>query len=117
MKNVNEKGYSIAAIGIFALLFFSYMYEPPLIKIEKVTSKELNKKVKIEGEIIKIKEYTTNTQEKQTVLTLKDNTGSIEIVIFDQTAITSTTKIITVIGKVSQYKKKLQIIPEKIIQR
>ena len=116
MKNMNKKGYSIAVIGIFALLFFSYVYEPPVIKIEKITSKELNKKVKIVGEIIKIKEYATNTREKQTVLTLKDNTGSIDIIIFDQTALTSTTKPITVMGRVSRYKEKLQIIPEKIIQ-
>ncbi len=102
----------ISLIGIFILLFFSSIHQPALIKISKITTNQLNKQIKITGQIIKIKNYP---EYEFQLLTLKDDSGNITITL-DKILNLSESKSIIVIGKVSQYKNKLQINANKIIK-
>ncbi len=110
----------ITLIGIFFLLILLNISEPKLKNISEITIKDLNKNVKIKGGIISIKEYETNTKENFLILTVKDKTGKIEVLITNQKnqalnrQLTKNQTLI-IIGKVSQYKDTMQIQAEKII--
>lgn len=115
-NNIAKTTLILSIIGIFILLFISNIFEPSQIDISKITIKDLNKKIKIQGTIEKIRSYDTKSKDIFTVLELKDKTGKIEV-----TLLNSRNKIslnqdqeITIIGRVNQYKNLLQVQAEKI---
>ncbi|MEM2956165.1 MAG: hypothetical protein QW041_01135 [Candidatus Pacearchaeota archaeon] len=95
-------------IGLIILFFLSQNLEPKLIKISEINKKMLDNYVKIQGDIIKIKNYDTLT-----IMTINDSTETINII----TSKTNITKgKIEVIGKVKEYRGILEIEAEKIIK-
>lgn len=102
--------FMISLLGIFILLMLLNFTEPELTNISNLTIKDLNKKVKVHGKIINQQTYNENFQ----ILIFSDETGKIEILIDKK--ITFSKNNITVIGRITQYKNKLQIQAEKIIQ-
>lgn len=72
----------------------------------------LNQKIQIQGDILSIRTYK---QSDFQIITLKDNTGKIDITLNPIINITKN-QTIRVIGKITEYKDNLQISADKIIQ-
>lgn len=99
---------SISLIGIIILLILANILEPKLKEINEITNKDLNKKIKIQGKISEIKNYD-NLQ----VLTLTKNSFFIDIVLYKKSNFSKQEEVL-VIGRISKYKKNLQIIADTI---
>ncbi len=102
-----------SVLGIILILISNKIYEPETKKIMEITGKENS--VQIYGNI------TSKFVSKQNnyFLKLKDETGTIDLVIFDN-SIKNTDKLknstsISIIGKPSIYKGKLEIIVTELI--
>jgi DNA/RNA endonuclease YhcR with UshA esterase domain len=108
--NILKISLSISLIGIFAIIILTNILQPKLISIQEINSKFLNKNVKIQGQIINAKSYLEKNFQ---VLTIKDNTGQIDITLNKILSLTNQT--ITIIGKVAQYNQNFQIQTNKII--
>jgi len=97
---------SISFFGILILLFISNL-EPKISSISKIKAENLNSLIKIQGKIIQIKKINQNFY----LLTLKDNTETIQAISGRSFPVNST---IEIIGKLQNYQNKLQIQTEKI---
>ena len=99
----------IAILGILLLMFLSEIITPTQIKIKDITDDKLNQKIEIKGNITSIKTYSSSNFQ---ITTLMDETGKIDIT----SEIINITKnqTIIVIGKITEYKKTLQISADKI---
>jgi len=101
----------ISLTGIFLLLSLSNLLEPKLITIKEINNQLINKKIRVQGEIINIKTYEDSDFE---VISIKDNTGKIDITI-DKILNLKNNQTITITGRVTQYKEFLQIQTDKIV--
>lgn len=81
------------------------------MSIEQINDRFIERKVKVQGEIFNIKAYKESNFQ---VISIKDNTGKIDITINKILNLTNSQKII-VLGSVQEYKKYLQIQADKII--
>jgi len=104
-----------SVIGLAVLFFLSKTIELKQTNINQITPDDTGKNVKVCGNVSSKSISKTN----HIFLKLKDNTGSIEIVIFNST----TDKValnfdknsnICVVGSVDEYKNKLEIIAKNI---
>ncbi len=100
----------ISLIGILTLLFLANIQEPKLISIDKITDKQLNKNIKVQGQITNIKTYKDSNFQ---VISIKDGTGKIDITTNQILNLTNSQNLI-VIGKLTEYKNNLQIQANKI---
>ena len=116
--NILKISLTVSLLGVITLLILANTLEPKLTSINKITIKEINKKVRIQGQIINIKNYeNTKTKETFYILTISDEAGKIDVV-FNAKPNLLNVKInqnVTITGRVSQYKDNLQIQVEKII--
>lgn len=98
-------------IGIIILFLIYLNLDIKLIKISEIDNAELNLKVKVVGEVVKITNYKTGFQ----LLEVRDDSGNINVFVENEkkTGLNKLDKII-VAGKVSEYKDNLQIVAEKI---
>ncbi len=96
-------------VGIFALFLFAEKLEPKLIQISEISYLSIDKNIKIQGEIIKFKK-TKSTN----ILQIKDQSGSINVILFENLNNLEKGKTIEIIGKVSEYKDELQIEAKKV---
>jgi len=102
---------AVSLIGIFLLLLFSNILEPKLINIEKINDRLIDEKVKVQGAIFNIRTYEDSGFQ---VVSIKDNTGKIQVTI-DKILNLKNNQTIIVIGKVTEYKEDLQIQADKIL--
>ncbi|MBS3090643.1 hypothetical protein J4433_02645 [Candidatus Pacearchaeota archaeon] len=94
-----------AVIGTAILLFLSQNLEPQIIQISKINSRMLEQYVKINGNITSLKHY-----ESMMLLTINDGSGEITAVIYNPDKNQNLTgKSVMVIGRVKEYKGKLEI--------
>jgi len=100
----------LSLIGIFLLVFLANILTPKQITINQITFKQLNKNIKISGEIINSKAFEDSNFQ---IISIKDSTGKIDITINQIMNLTNSTNI-TIIGTVSEYKGNLQIQANKI---
>jgi len=100
----------ISIIGVFLLLLISNILEPKLIEIKNINKNLLDKKVRIQGEIINIKSY--NNSDFQ-IISVKDKTGKIDITI-DKILNLKNNQTIIATGTITEYKQYLQIQADKI---
>jgi DNA/RNA endonuclease YhcR with UshA esterase domain len=110
MKNSLKISLVISILGIFLLLILSNILPPPKLTIEKIDDSFLNKKVQVNGTIFNIKNYKDSNF---CVVSIKDQTGKIDVTaskILDL----KNNQAIEVTGKVTEYKKYLQIQADKI---
>jgi DNA/RNA endonuclease YhcR with UshA esterase domain len=110
-----------ALIGLVILFWVSRNLELATNKIGEITIEDLGKNVKVCGKIASKSESKTN----HVFLRLQDDTGNIDVVIFNSTA-ENARKLgidpyqlkkydsICVTGSVDEYKEKLEIIAKKI---
>jgi RecJ-like exonuclease len=97
-------------IGLIALFFLSQNLEPKQVKISDINSKMMDNYVKLQGTVVKIKQFDTLTS-----LTVSDNTDNITV-ICPKTNI-SKDSFIEVIGKVQEYNGILEIEAERISEK
>lgn len=102
--------------GLASLYFISQIIELPQTDMNKITYDDIGKNVKVCGEITS--KFISKT--KHVFLQLKDDTGRIDIVIFNKTAeklnaykLNKQDKI-CVVGSVDEYQDKLEIITREI---
>ena len=96
-----------AIIGILALIFLSENLEPKLMTIDKITSKDIDNYVKINGNITSVKSYTSST-----LIKVNDSTGSIYAVFFGNANISK--GFVEITGKVTEYRGILELEIQKI---
>ena len=104
MINLTKLSFTISILGIFILLLLSNILEPKLTKISDLTIKDLDKNVKIRGQIKNIRNY-----EQITILTISDTTDKIDLLINKKNINLIKNQNLTIIGKVNLYKGNLQI--------
>ena len=109
--NILQTSFIISLLGIFLLLVLSGFLQPKSINIEDITLKQLNKQVRISGQITNIKSYKDSSFR---IITLNDKTESVPITT-NQILDLSKNQTITVIGKITEYEGDLQIQANKII--
>ncbi len=100
----------ISSIGTFLILLLSEYSEVELTKIQDLNKKQLEARVRVEGNILSIRE-TPGLY----ILKIKDSSASIQIIIFKEEPLElkrGTT--VEVIGKLTEYKNEFEIIAEKI---
>ncbi|MEM4641485.1 MAG: OB-fold nucleic acid binding domain-containing protein [Candidatus Pacearchaeota archaeon] len=100
----------VLLISLFLLAILSNSLEPKTIKIANINEKRLDEWVKVKGRTSEIKTIKTETG-KMTLFKVVDETGSIEVVFYDSINITEN---VEVIGKVTEYKNKIQLQATKI---
>lgn len=108
MKTLLKLSLVCSMIGLFLIIFLANHLEPNLINISEIDEKNLEEIVKVQGYIEYIKEY-----ESLTVFSLKDKTGKIDVVFYDDFPFHKNDKI-EIIGKVIEYKGKIEIEANKI---
>jgi len=101
----------ISLIGIILILILANTLEPNLQPISKITIKDLNKKIKVQGTIFNIKSFEESNFQ---IISIKDSSGKIDITLNKILDLKNNQELI-VIGRITQYKKNLQIQVEKII--
>lgn len=100
----------VSMIGILILLFLSNFLEPKSISISEIDDSMINKKVKVQGEILKI------TDKKSfLIISLEDKTGKIDVLCECKNNFQNNQKI-SVYGTIKEYQKSLQIQADKIIK-
>lgn len=118
--NIIKISLTISLLGIITLLILASILEPSLKNINEIKNKDINKKIKIEGKIKNTKTIKNdNTRESFQILMISDKTGEIDAV-FNAKSNSNllnlkTNQYIIIIGRVTQYKGRLQIQVEKII--
>ena len=101
--------FAISILGIFLLLLIANIIEPKQTNISDIKLDDVNRKVKVRGQIDSIKNYETIK-----IITISDKTGKIDLIINSKNISLIKNQNITVIGRLTQYKGKLQIQVEKI---
>jgi len=98
-------------MGIFFLLTLVTLLPPKSIEISSITKKHLDQNILLSGEV-----FNTRTFEESEfqLINIKDKSGSI-IVTLDNPIKISKNQRVTVVGKVAEYNKTLQIQASKII--
>ena len=109
-----KTSFTITLLGILLLLFISTL-EPKLSNISDITTKKINKKIKIQAEINKIRIYNTSSKNQLQILEVSDQSGKTEVLLSNPKNKFSKNQRITIIGKITPYKDTLQIQTEKII--
>ncbi len=101
---------ALVVLGILFMLFISFNLNPSqTTRISNITEKNLNQLVKIEGQIISIKEYSNNTFQ---VLKIQDKTGVIEATASSNNDLKSKINFslnYSILGRVSEYNKTIQV--------
>jgi len=100
----------ISLIGILFLLILSNFLQPRLIEIKDINDNLLNKKVRVQGEILNIKNYEDSSFQ---VISIRDETGKIDLTTNKILNLTNSQRI-AVIGTVTEYNQYLQIQADKI---
>ena len=98
-------------LGILIILYTSEKIEIPSSNIASINKSLLNKDVKIKALVEKVTE-TPGLY----ILTVKDNTASIKVIIFKEDPINITeNSIIEILGTVQEYKNQTEILAKEII--
>jgi RecJ-like exonuclease len=108
MKNFLKLSLICSLIGLFLIIFLANYLEPAIKNISEIDERNLDEVVKVQGEIANILIYDTLT-----VFTLDDEAGKIDCVFYDNLPFTKGQRI-EVIGKIVEYKGKIEIEVSKI---
>jgi len=104
---------TIFLLGILLLLILVQTLEPKKTNIKDISNKQLNKIVKITGQIINIKTFKESDFQ---ILTIQDSTSKIQAVFNSNKQLNlKENQTITIIGKITDYKNNPQIQVEKIL--
>jgi len=104
--DIKKISFAISLMGIVTLLFLSIILPVKEVKIGEINKNMMNKKIQVSGEIFNIREYD-NFQ----VISIKDETGKIDITLDKIVELTNGQKII-VIGRIGEFNGFLQVREE-----
>ncbi|MGV8151841.1 MAG: hypothetical protein ACP5OG_02075 [Candidatus Nanoarchaeia archaeon] len=110
MINKPEVLFLLALLGVFFLIIAINNEPDTVTKIINLNENLLEKNFKITGSVAKITNYKNSDFQ---VISLKDNSGEIEVTIGKIINITKNENL-TVYGKLAKYKNKIQIEAYKI---
>ncbi|MBI2667308.1 exodeoxyribonuclease VII large subunit [Candidatus Woesearchaeota archaeon] len=97
-------------VGIFIILLVAENLEVKLYNISSITNDNLDEKVKVNGEIISIRETPGLI-----IMDLKDETGVIKVILFKEGEVNiNRNDKVEIIGKVIKYRNYLEIETESI---
>ena len=96
-------------LGILLILFLSESMSIPLTKISDISKDNLDEKVKIRGTLTRVTE-TGNI----TILNIKDTTGEITILLFDENPNLEKNQEAEILGTITEYEDQLEIIADQI---
>jgi len=92
-------------IGIFIILLIVEKIEYPYIKISSIDKTMLEQEVKIKGEV-----ESLTKRSNLLILNIKDETGKIQVVVFETNNLTiKENSIAEIQGTVTEYQNKLQL--------
>ena len=98
-----------ALIGTFLVIILANNLEPSITKISAINERMIDEWIKIQGEVVD--EMITNNLQ---ILTIKDESASIRCVLREKTNSSFQNHDVMILGKVSEYKKELEIEISKI---
>lgn len=102
-KNLFKIALLCSLVGILIILLISESLEVPYIKVSEINKDLLDKQVKINGTITRI-----NTYPGLTLLSIKDSTGEIKAITFENIEIEESV-LVEVTGIIKEYKNSLEI--------
>jgi len=105
--SLEKAAFITAILGVIILIFLSENLEPKLMSIDKITSKDIDNYVKIQGNVISIKQYASSA-----LIKVNDSTGSIYTVFFGNANISK--GFVEITGKVTEYKGILELEIQRI---
>jgi DNA/RNA endonuclease YhcR with UshA esterase domain len=108
--NIFKISFGISLIGILILISIVNLSQPKLSQISEINIKQLNKNIKISGQITNLRNFEESNFQ---IITLKDSTGEISITI-DEIIDLNENQNITIIGKITEYNGELQVRADKI---
>ena len=109
-KTLLKISFITAVVGILILLFILDRISLSNVNISNLTKENLDEKIKIKAELIKITE-TPGLY----LLTVKDFSGTITVIVFkDEILELKEGNILEIEGQVASYKDKIEIIAKKI---
>ena len=109
-KSLFKVSLIISVIGTFLILLISEYSEDKLSNIKDLGKDQLETRVKVEGTVI-----STRETPGLYILNIRDSTATIPIVIFREEVLNIERGAqIEVTGKLTEYKKELEIIVEEI---
>jgi exonuclease VII large subunit len=102
----------IAVLGLIGLFIASQQTTPTGYAIAQLGDNTMGQTVKVTGTVSTVK----TTTEGHSFITLRDQTGSIQVVVFSGSKIDAPEQgqKIEVIGRLQEYKGKLEIVAEQI---
>ena len=108
MQRALQIALTLSLIGVFSLALLAQFYEPEQIPIANLAEHK-EEIVIIQGRVVK-------ATQKPTVnfFEVKDNTGTITVVAFDKMDKLDKRLLISVKGKVTTYKGKLELIADRM---
>ncbi len=113
-KQLMKVSLAMAIIGIISLAAIAYYVEPPEAAINTISDSYLGKVISVKG-VISDMSKSRDVQDRETLFfTLSDSTGSIKVVAFNSDIILEDGDVISVVGKVSFYQNKYEIITESV---
>jgi len=107
-KNLLRVAILCSIIGIFVLIIISNSIELKKLTIGEITNKHIGQAIKTEGKI-----FSIITAEDFTILEIKDKTGKIKIMVFENITLKQNQEIL-IEGKVKEYKDEFEIEADKI---
>gem|GEM_PF-2168957 len=115
MDNLLKISLVLSLLGICILLFLSQRdsKQTEIKEIQDNSYRFMNRKVSIEGRVRNEKDYSNEKPFK--ILELQDKTGSIQVTCNCPTGQNLTGKFIHVDGKVTEYKKQVQVQADEIV--
>ena len=107
-KTLLKASITISVVTIPLLYIFSASISPKEIKIEEINDELIGQKVLVKGNITFIK-----LKSGYTILTIQDDTSKITVFYTEETNLRKGDRI-EVIGRVKEYKRKLEIVASEI---
>lgn len=109
-KNLLKVALICSIIGIFIIFIFADNLEPSLINISEISSSLIDQSVTVQGKIVSIKSSPSIL-----IFDVKDDTGSIKVVAFDEkNSDLNKDQLVEILGIVKEYKGFLEIEARKI---
>lgn len=108
MKHLLKLSLICSLIGLFLIIILANHLEPEIRNLAEIDERDLDENIKVIGKIISMYDHETLT-----LFTLEDETGKIDCVFYNDFPFEEGNEI-QVIGKVIEYKGKIEIESIKI---
>ncbi len=111
-RNLLQLSLLISVLGLITLFIVSRTIELPVAGIGKITPEDIGKNVRVCGQVVS--KFVSKTQ--HIFLEVKDNTGSVDVVVFNNSVAKSSAQNleknqdVCITGTVDEFENKLEIL-------